>query len=99
MRRCGEAQMKLDLNPDWLIKNMNLWRQAADMQIPLRDDLKVHMMARRSDLMLGFTKLADHWNRALDACSAEGDDLVALNDFKAKVDSFTSWNFLCRVPQ
>ncbi|MEB0113530.1 hypothetical protein RCH10_004580 [Variovorax sp. GrIS 2.14] len=42
--------MKLDLNPDWLIKNMNLWRQAADMQIPLRDDLKVHMMARRSDL-------------------------------------------------
>lgn len=83
--------MKVNLDPDWLRTSMGMWRDAVDMKIPIHDNFKVHFIERRSELLSGFVKTAEAWSMVLRACSAEGEDLMALQSLKADVDAFKRW--------
>lgn len=83
--------MKLELNLDWLCTSMELWRDAVDMKIPVHDNLKVHFLERRGQLLQGFSRTGADWLMVLNACEAEGDDLAALEVLKAQVQEFKQW--------
>jgi len=72
---------------------MAVWSAVTDLKPPMQDDLRVHFMARRGELLAHFSNVADSWLLILDKCSAQGmaqADLQALCSeiaaFKTRAD-------------
>ena len=83
--------MKLDLNPEFFIVSMDLWRKATDVEIPLAPGILSHFLLRRGELLQGFIKTANNWNMLLRQCDATGDDKVQLEALKAEIAEFKNW--------
>lgn len=83
--------MKVELNPEWLRVSMDLWRKSLDMEIPLADQLKIHLFARRGQILDGFSKTASSWLMVLRQCKATGPDLIDLDNLEEEITDFKKW--------
>ena len=83
--------MKIDLDPENLRTSMTLWRQAADFEIPIHDDFKLHLISQRGKILGNFVATASAWSTLLRGCSADGPDLVELNTLRTDVEDFKKW--------
>ena len=83
--------MKVELDTSNLSGMMSLWRDATDMKVRLSDEAKLHMLANRARVLKNMVGVADHWRTFLQACTAQGEELAALNAFKDEVASFRQW--------
>lgn len=83
--------MKLELDPEWLQTSMALWRKTVDMEMPIHDNFKIHVMEQRATILGNFVKTAQSWLTVLRSCSAQGEYLVALDSLRAEVEAFKKW--------
>jgi hypothetical protein len=68
---------------------MSLWREATDLKTPLKDEFKIHFMARRQEILRNMTNTATAWKVFLGACKTENQaQLIALLD---DINSFKKW--------
>ena len=83
--------MNIQIDPEHVRTSMSLWRESVDMKIPMRDEFKVHFMARRRDILHNFAATAKSWLMMLYEAKA-GDGEQA--DFEALVEeikAFGAW--------
>jgi len=83
--------MRLELDQESVRTMLQMWRKAADLEIPLASDLRIHFLARRGQLLDGFVKLAGNWLMLLRHCRATGEDLVALDALETEIEEFKAW--------
>lgn len=43
--------MRIDLDPERLRRCMRLWRESVDLQIPMKDEFKLHFMKQRPAIL------------------------------------------------
>ena len=58
--------MNLDLDIQWLRTSMTLWRDVVEHKIPVRDDLKVHLMSHQADNLKNFIQIGQSWKTVLE---------------------------------
>lgn len=84
--------IQVAFDPSFLRESLWLWRQATDMQIPMRDDFKVHFMQNRQKILANHANTARSWSMMLRAMTpvtpAEQADLDAV---LAQVEEFGTW--------
>lgn len=83
--------MKLELDPENLRVSMTLWRDAVDMKIPVKDELKIHFMNQRQPILQKMTCTASAWLTLLRGCQTEGEDKAQLIALQADVEAFKKW--------
>jgi hypothetical protein len=84
------GRIAVDFDPDVLRASMDLWRKATDMEIPLADQFKIHLMERRRALLEGFVKTGAAWTMILrDMKATDGAD--ELERLREDVRSFDKW--------
>jgi hypothetical protein len=65
--------------------------KSLDMEIPLADELKLHLFARREQILDGFSKTAGTWLMLLRQCKATGPDLIDLDNLEEEISEFKKW--------
>lgn len=83
--------MKVELNPEYLLISMKMWRETLDFQIPIHDQFKLHFITNRRSMLENFVVLAKNWETVLKQCKAEGDDATSLEALQAEVVGFKDW--------
>jgi hypothetical protein len=79
------------LDPSYILVCMEMWRDATDLKIPLRDDFKVHFITRRHTLLANCEKTATAWSMILGSMRAHGNHQMRLDECREKVEEFKSW--------
>lgn len=84
--------IQVNFDPSFVRESLWLWRQATDMQIPMRDDFKVHFMQNRQKILANHANTARSWSMMLRAMTpatpAEQTDFDAI---VAQVEEFGRW--------
>jgi hypothetical protein len=84
--------MNLNLDAQWLRTSMDLWREVVEMKLPIRDDLKVHLMSRRASTLANFIEVGKAWKTVLGSCKpTTPQDQVEYEVLMAEVDEFVAW--------
>ncbi len=83
--------MRLDIDPDHLRICMRLWRDSIDLQIPMRDDFKLHFIERRGELLGGFEKTAAAWLMALRRAAPDADGKADFETLISEIENFSAW--------
>ncbi|EIM98717.1 hypothetical protein WQE_22678 [Paraburkholderia hospita] len=79
-------------DPGAVTSVLQLWREATDMKMPLRDDFKIHFMANRRTLLEGYVKAAGAIRLALSGLTAQDEAGKAeLAKVHAELDAFSQW--------
>lgn len=85
--------MKIEIDAATLRTYMNLWRKTIDMEVPLFDELKIHVMVERQSILEGFIKIADAWLMIFNA-RCQGLDEASRKDLEALIGDireFETW--------
>lgn len=88
-----ENSFVVGLDPGYILMCMEMWQKTLDMKIPIHDNLKVHFMANRRNMLEGFEKTAHAWDMMLGASTlqaGEGHE-ARLDELRAKVEEFKEW--------
>ena len=85
-----KIQGSLDLS--FIRVSMKLWRQTTDMEVPMHDNVKVHIMQNRGRILHNFVETANAWSMLLRGMeSATPDDADALEAARAEIKAFGGW--------
>ena len=68
---------------------MSLWRDATDLKMPIKDEFKIHFMARRREILSNMSNTANAWKMFLGACKTQ--DQLQLAAIQNDIDSFKKW--------
>ncbi|WP_241023757.1 hypothetical protein [Burkholderia sp. Ac-20365] len=80
----------VEFDPDFMLASMEMWRKSLDMQIPIADDLKIHLMENRRRLLKRFVTTGKAWKIIVHDLKAV-DDPAGLDDVRLAVQAFLSW--------
>ena len=83
--------MQVDLQIEGIQETMSMWREALDMQIPLRDEFKIHFMVRRQAILKNFAQVAQAWNHMLGYMTVLPEQQADFDHIKNDVTNFTTW--------
>jgi hypothetical protein len=84
--------MKLNLDTQWLRTSMELWREVVEMRVPVRDDLKVHLMSHRASNLANFIEVGKSWKTVLGSCTpTDPQDQVEFEALITQIDAFVAW--------
>lgn len=84
-------KITVTLDTDDLDTHIDLWQQTVDMQIPIADHIKVHLMAKRREILLNMKKTASSYSLVLGSMTPAGQDREAFAQLLAKVKNFQTW--------
>ncbi|OUL81156.1 hypothetical protein CA603_30785 [Paraburkholderia hospita] len=87
-RRYTPIVVKFD--PDFMLASMEMWRKSLDLQIPIADDLKIHLMENRHRLLERFVTTGKAWKIIVHDLKAV-DNPAGLEDVRLAVQAFLSW--------
>jgi hypothetical protein len=85
------CEMKVELDPAGIRESIALWRDAVDLKLDMRPDIRSHMIVMRAKILERFSATASSWQTVLASCTAEGDDALQLQRVKEEVDDFKVW--------
>lgn len=83
--------MQVEFNPDMLRTRMEIWKNVLDMQVPIRDDLKIHLMGQRQAILENYRTAGLYWTSLLSSMSpmlGHEEDFALL---WSEVTSFKKW--------
>lgn len=83
--------MRLVLDADHLRQDMLARRATTDMQLPMNDSVRVHLVTGRAELLAGFSATAAGWMLLLHACSVDPADRAEFERLKHDVLAFKEW--------
>lgn len=84
--------MRLDLDSDYILSCMRLWRETVDLQVPnMRDDIKMHMMVQRVRILSGFENVASAWLMALRRAVPDADSKTEFDSLIQEILAFETW--------
>lgn len=84
--------IQVSFDPSFLEESLWLWRQATDMQIPMRDDFKVHFMQNRQKILANHANTARSWSMMLRAMTPSTPaEQASLDAVLAQVEEFGTW--------
>ena len=83
--------MRVELDAEHMRTSMAMWRDAVDLKIPMRADIRSHMLLMRAKILERFSAAAQAWQTVLNGCKAEGPDAVELQQLKDEVEDFKVW--------
>jgi hypothetical protein len=95
-RRCAtllndmRITMQVDFEPEALTTMIRLWQADTDMEVPMADEFKVHMMVNRRKILQSHVATAKAWTLFFMSLSTDGDD-AGLEIVKAQVENFKLW--------
>jgi hypothetical protein len=87
------GKMVVEFDPAYIFGSISLWQQTIDLQLPMTDDFKIHLMRYRRPILEGYVRIAGDWLSALGAMTPVGDatqfEVVqrAARDFAAWAES------------
>ena len=70
---------------------MSLWRESVDMKIPMKDEFKVHFMARRGDILRNFAATGKSWLMMLHNAKAGEGDTADFDALVEEIKTFEAW--------
>lgn len=85
--------MKLNLDPNWLLLSMKMWREVVEMTIPMRDDIKVHILTKKREHLTNFVQTGKAWRTVLTSCepAETPEDCAAFVELMTSLDEFLLW--------
>lgn len=83
--------MKVDLDPAGIRESIALWRDAVELKLDMRADIRSHMIVMRAQILERFSATAGSWQTVLASCIAEGENALQLQKLKEEVDDFKVW--------
>lgn len=83
--------MKVELDPAGIRESLALWRDAVDLKLDMRADIRSHLIVMRAKILERFSATAASWQTVLACCTAQGDDALQLQKVKEEVEDFKAW--------
>jgi hypothetical protein len=83
--------MKVELDPNGIRDSIALWRDAVDLKLDMRPEIRSHMIVMRVQILERFSATAGSWQTVLASCTAEDEDALQLQELKKEVDDFKVW--------
>ncbi|WP_233446775.1 hypothetical protein [Paraburkholderia terrae] len=80
----------VEFDPDFMLASMEMWRKSLDLQIPIADDLKIHLMENRRRLLERFVTTGKAWKIIMHDLKAV-EEPAALESVRREVQAFLSW--------
>lgn len=85
------ALITVTLNTEELDTQIELWRATVDMRIPLSDQLKLHVIAKRREILMGLLETARHHDALLALMEPVEADSERFAESRRKVQAFRRW--------
>lgn len=83
--------MNIQFDPDTLRVSMQMWREAVDLTIPMRDDLKIHFMENRRPILASYAATSRSWATVLHSMTPAPEDKAEFDQLRLEVDDFGAW--------
>lgn len=83
--------LRVAIDPGHLRSFMRMWKDSADLRIPMRDEFKVHFMGNRRGILENFEKTATAWLMAFRGADPDEEDRKAFGDLVAEIEAFRDW--------
>lgn len=82
----------LGFDPSYIVTCMDLWRKTVDLEHAVSDDLKVHLVVNRRQILSNYEKTSSAWKMLLGAMRSQGDCQGGfLFEVCGKVEEFNAW--------
>lgn len=83
--------MKISLDLSFVKTVIELWRASTDMQIPIHDSLKLHLLQNRRQILDNFKTTANAWNMLLRTAVPDAGDEVEFQETMKVIGEFHAW--------
>lgn len=83
--------MLVDFDPEIIDVMMDLWRKSLDMEMPLKDELKIQFMQNRRRILENHLRTAKGWQLFMGSLAPTDASRVGFEIANAKVEAFRQW--------
>ena len=83
--------MQLDIDLDHMSACLRRWRDATDLHLPMKDELKWHLMEQRPAILKNHERTAAAWLMALRSAVPAAEDAEVFKEFMEALEDFQNW--------
>lgn len=81
----------INFDPSYIMTCMDLWRKTVDMEHPVADHLKVHLVVNRRPILENYEKTSSAWSMLLRSMRATDEGRDKFCEVCGKVEEFAAW--------
>lgn len=81
----------INFDPSYIMTCMDLWRKTLDMEHPVADHLKVHLVVNRRTILENYEKTSSAWSMLLRSMRSANNDRGTFGEVCGKVEEFGAW--------
>lgn len=83
--------MKINLDSAVALTSMKLWREALELEIPMKDEFKLHFMQQRKPILNNYLQTAKAWSMLLNRAKPIDGAAEELTALLFEIKSFEQW--------
>ncbi len=83
--------MQLDIDLDHMSACLRRWREATDLNLPMKNELKLLMMEQRPAILKNHERIAAAWLMAFRSAVPAAEDAAVFKDFMDELEDFQNW--------